>query len=69
MNEERAIAEKAGIPSPVFDNIQGTHKCYNDSLVHILNNLNEKGLLLVATHNADSIELAKEQMKKLGITD
>lgn len=69
MSEERALAAEAGVPSPVWDTLEETHSCYNQCLTHVLNNLDEKSLLFVATHNLDSVELAKELMSRHNITD
>lgn len=69
MSEERALAAAEGVPSPVWDTLEDTHACYNKGLDHVLNNLDEKSLLFIASHNADSVELAKELMDKLNITD
>ena len=38
-------------------------------MAHVLHNLEEKRLLLVASHNADSIEMAEYLMHRLQITD
>lgn len=29
MDEERMIAERDGVESPVWDDLEGTHACYN----------------------------------------
>ena len=36
MNEERKVAEKAKVESPVWESIEATHKCYNSNLELIL---------------------------------
>lgn len=69
MSEERALAAEAGVPSPVWDTIEQTHECYDKCMAHVLHNLEEKSLLFVASHNADSIEMAKDLMHRLQITD
>lgn len=69
MNEERALAAEAGVASPVWDTIEQTHACYNKCLAHVLHNLDEKSLLFIASHNGDSIEMAKDLMNRLQITD
>lgn len=69
MSEERALAAEAGVPSPVWDTIEQTHDCYNKCMTHILPDLDEKSLLFIASHNADSIELAKDLMHRLQIND
>ena len=42
MNEERELAAKQGVASPVFDTIEGTHECYNDNMSHIIENMSER---------------------------
>lgn len=69
MNEERKLAADNGYESPVWDELEQTHNCYNDSLVHIIENLTPSGMLMVASHNAESVSLAKSQIEKLGFSD
>ena len=42
MNEERELAAKQGVASPVFETIEGTHKCYNVNMQHIIENMTER---------------------------
>ena len=65
MSEERARAAEQGIPSPVWGSINQTHDCYDTCMRHILDNLDEKSLLFIASHNDDSIEMAKDIMNNL----
>jgi len=68
MLEEREIALKKGIISPVWDNIQQTHNSYNQNLTHILTNFNkERDAMLVASHNRDSCNLALELVNSLNL--
>ena len=60
MNEERGLAEEHGYESPVWDTLEDTHVCYNECLAHIIENLEEHSVLFVATHNKDSVDLAKK---------
>jgi len=69
MSEERALAATQGVPSPVWDTLEDTHACYNVALDHVLNNLDEKSILFIASHNADSVEIAKNLMNSLNIKD
>lgn len=64
MTEERELAKKFGIESPVHETIEDTHKSYNDCLTNIISMMNSKSLVLVASHNKDSIELAKDLITK-----
>jgi proline dehydrogenase len=58
MNEERTIAERDKKESPVWNNIEGTHNCYNSNLEVIIPNLKSADTLFVASHNVDSVERA-----------
>lgn len=69
MNEERNLAKELGYESPVWDSIEETHKCYNDNLTHIIENLDKNDMLFVASHNADSVEFAKKKVEERGIKD
>ena len=60
MNEERQLAEEQGHESPVWDNIEGTHACYNGSMTHILEQMTDSDLLFVASHNQETCDLAMD---------
>jgi proline dehydrogenase len=55
MNEERKLAAESGLESPVWDSIEDTHSCYNDCMEHALVNLEKTDVVIVASHNLDSI--------------
>lgn len=59
MNEERELAKKGNYESPVWDTIEDTHKCYNQNMEHIIRNMTKNDMLFVASHNVETIELAK----------
>lgn len=59
MREERELASKSGLESPVWESIEDTHSCYNDCLSMALENVKENSLIFVACHNVDSINIAK----------
>lgn len=69
MNEERSLAAEEGIESPVWDTIEGTHSSYNECLKNVLDNLDEHGMILIGSHNKESIERAKEIIEQNGIHD
>lgn len=69
MNEERAIAAASGVESPVWDSLQDTHDCYNNCMVEVMENLDQNSLLLLASHNADSVKICKNKMGTLGYND
>lgn len=60
MNEERMIAERDGIQSPVWENIEGTHACYNSVIDLVVPNMKPTDVLFVASHNVDSVNRAVE---------
>jgi proline dehydrogenase len=70
MESERILAESKGLPSPIFETIEETHDCYNDSVDFLLQkSIESKNSveLMCATHNQESIELAIAAMNKYGI--
>jgi len=67
MNEERELAQQNHYESPVWDTVEDTHACYNDNLKLIMDNLTKDSLLLVASHNVDSVQIAQDKIAELGI--
>lgn len=65
MNEERELAAKQGIESPVWDTIEDTHKCYNTNLEYILRRVKLTDRVLVASHNKDTCDLAMRLAEEL----
>ena len=59
MNEERELAKENNYESPVWESLEDTHKCYNDCMKMLIENSNPNDYIFVATHNADSVDLAK----------
>ena len=41
MNEERELAEAQGLPSPVWDDIESTHLCYDSSMETIISKMKD----------------------------
>lgn len=66
MVEERTVAAERGVDSPVWDNIDLTHDCYNTNLAALIQNVGDHGLIMLACHNIDSIALAKAEMARNG---
>lgn len=58
MNEERSLAKEYNYESPVWNSLEETHGSYNDCLEHVIPNLTEHGMLLIASHNKDSVDRA-----------
>lgn len=69
MNEERALAEKQGVASPIWDTLEETHKCYNDSMSHVLEHMTERDMLFIASHNVDTVEIAKRMATERGLKE
>ena len=67
MNEERELAEEHGYESPVWDSIEDTHICYNECMTHVIDNLTDNSLMLIASHNNDSVKIAQEKIVERGI--
>ncbi|RHZ80582.1 hypothetical protein Glove_134g35 [Diversispora epigaea] len=77
---EKLMAQKYGYPSPIHDNIEDTHKSYNEAVEFLLNevykkrkeNSNHKNnnnilSIFIASHNQESVILACNKMKQFGI--
>ncbi len=70
MNEERTLAAKEQVESPVWDTIEDTHTCYNGAMEHIIRNMREgQDMLFVASHNTDTCDLAMELTEEHGLKD
>lgn len=70
MNEERGLAEEQGYESPVWDTIEDTHACYNQSMETIIRGLpDEDSQLFVASHNQETIDLAKNLLDQTNLKD
>ena len=67
MSEERILAKENHYESPVWDSVEETHKCYNDNLKLVMDNLTKDSLLLVASHNVDSVKIAQDKIAELKI--
>ena len=70
MESERELAEAAGLPDPIHESIEATHKCYNDAVNFLLRHSVEsdrKAELMCATHNQESIEKAIDAMNEYGV--
>ena len=67
MNEERTLAADQGVESPVCDTIEATHANYDYCMKYVLDHLEENDLMLIASHNNDSIEKAKAVIEERGI--
>ena len=70
MVHERERAKKINIPSPIHDNAENTHLCYNAAVELLLRwGVRNPGLeIMVASHNKESIEKTVRLMSKLGIS-
>lgn len=68
MVEEREIAAKAGKPSPVWDTIEETHNCYNSNIKTIMGALDGNSLVMVASHNANTVEMVMNTMEKYQVS-
>lgn len=69
MNEERELAAKGNYESPVWDTIEDTHKNYNQVMEYAIRNMTKNDMVFVASHNVDTIDLAKRIVKERDIKD
>ena len=69
MREENELAEENGYESPILGSIEETHKCYNDSLKYLIENSNPNDYIFIATHNYESVDLAKNLIIEKNIKD
>ncbi|KAI4346779.1 hypothetical protein L6164_007647 [Bauhinia variegata] len=68
MSSERTLATSLGFASPIHNNIQATHKCFNDCSAFLLEKIaNGPGALVLATHNVESGKLAAAKAHELGM--
>jgi len=66
MEKERDRAKEKGYQSPICEDKTATDKNFNDSLLYILNHIDDISLFL-GTHNEESCYLAMRLMKELHI--
>lgn len=55
MNEERELAKKHGVESPVHETLEQTHMGYNYCMTEFIENMHANCLLIVASHNMGSV--------------
>ncbi|KAJ3175385.1 hypothetical protein HDU87_006205 [Geranomyces variabilis] len=72
MHSERERATEIGISDPIQPTIAATHAAYNAAIDHLIGKIEpgrpERPLaFVVASHNANSIRHARQEMKKRGI--
>ncbi|CAN0136374.1 unnamed protein product [Discosporangium mesarthrocarpum] len=69
MHTERQRALEGGYDSPVWETIEDTHANFNAAVDMVLRHMAEgnRGEVMLATHNQDSIEHAIQRMETLGI--
>ncbi|XP_062106388.1 proline dehydrogenase 2, mitochondrial-like [Humulus lupulus] len=68
MSTETKIASSLGYESPIHNNIQDTHDCYNDCASFMLEKIaNGSCALVLASHNVESGRLAAAKAHDLGI--
>ena len=61
MNEERELAQKNQVASPIHETIDLTHASYDKNIANIVARFDkEKDALIVASHNVNSCTKAKE---------
>ena len=69
MNEERELAAKEGLESPVWDTIEDTHNCYNENLRLLLTQMKHEDMVFVASHNKDTCDIAMDLADERGFKE
>ena len=69
MSEEREIAKKQGVESPIWDDIEATHKCYNENMEHIIKHMDDQDMLFVASHNTLTCDKAIDLIEEYGFRE
>ena len=59
MNEERNLAAEQGYESPIWEDIESTHKCYNYCMQYVIENMKKEDMVFVASHNVETCDIAK----------
>ncbi|XP_050981080.1 hydroxyproline dehydrogenase [Labeo rohita] len=70
MDKERKLAEKEGRTDPIHESWERTNDSYNGCLGIMLNLISEKPdryMIIVATHNEESVRRAVTRMEELGL--
>lgn len=70
MDKERNLAKKEKRTDPIHESWENTNESYNGCLEIMLNHISEKPeryMIIVATHNEESVRRAVTQMVELGI--
>ncbi|XP_046569752.1 hydroxyproline dehydrogenase-like [Haliotis rubra] len=70
MEKERMLAKTQGYPDPINDTFDDTSSMYHDSMELLLSRISKDPKLtriIIATHNIDTIKLAKERLKHYNI--
>ena len=69
MNEERHLARQGCYESPVHENIENTHKCYNTNLKLLISSIKPRDRLFIGSHNLESVDIAKKLIKEHNLND
>ena len=69
MMEEREIAGKKNTESPVWDDIDATHNCYNSNMEYLIRHMNNQDMLFVASHNNITCEKAIGLIEEYGFKE
>lgn len=69
MNEERNLAAEQGCESPIWEDIESTHKCYNYCMQYVIENMKKEDMVFVASHNVETCDIAKRLATERGFKD
>lgn len=67
MLEERTVAAERGVDSPIWEDIDQTHDCYNTNMRQLIGSVGHHGLVMLASHNQNSVAIAKDEMAEHGV--
>ncbi|XP_071092876.1 hydroxyproline dehydrogenase-like [Haliotis cracherodii] len=70
MEKERMLARTQGYPDPINDTFDDTSNMYHDSMELLLSRISKdskKTRIIIATHNIQTVKLAKERLKHYNI--
>ena len=69
MMEEREIAQRDNISSPIWDDIEGTHSCYNGNVEYVIKHMCNQDLVFLGSHNTTTVELATNLVEEYGFKE
>lgn len=69
MNEENRIAKEQNRETPILESMEKTHANYNTNLKLVIDQLGPRDRILIASHNIESVNIAKKLLLDKNIRD